>query len=127
MKSNADLAEDWLRKAESDLAAADACIDAAKALDAACFHSQQAAEKSLKAWLILRGEPFPRTHNLIELTELCAEQQPRFNELLDDATALNPYAVTGRYAAEFWPSVDEARTAREQAQRIYDFVKSHWS
>ena len=28
------------------------------------FHIQQAAEKSLKAWLALLGEVYPLTHNL---------------------------------------------------------------
>jgi len=34
------------------------------AFDAACFHAQQIAEKSLKAFLAYRGVPFPYTHNL---------------------------------------------------------------
>jgi HEPN domain-containing protein len=127
MKNNANVAQDWLKKAESDFANADLCISNAKALDTACFHCQQTAEKSLKAWLILRGETFPRTHDLIALVELCAESQPKFNQLSTDADSLNPYAVTGRYAEDFWPSIDEAQTALEQARRIYEFVKAHWT
>ena len=127
MKNNGDVAEGWLRKAESDLDAAEACIDSAKGLDAACFHCQQAAEKSLKAWLVAHDEDFPLTHNLTKLVALCAAREPRFNELTDDATVLIPFAVKGRYVADFWPSVDEARTALEQARRIYQFVRDHWS
>src|SRR5207247_5228499 len=52
MKNNGDLGQEWLKKAESDFATVELCIDNAIGLDAACFHSQQAAEKSLKAWLI---------------------------------------------------------------------------
>lgn len=33
----------------------------------ACWHAQQAAEKALKAALLLRGTAVPRTHNLVAL------------------------------------------------------------
>ncbi|MFA5343953.1 MAG: HEPN domain-containing protein [Kiritimatiellia bacterium] len=40
---------DERRKGDSDLANARMCVDAGRALDTACFHAQQAAEKYLKA------------------------------------------------------------------------------
>lgn len=43
MKSRNDLVRARLRKAESDLASARLCLSAGEGLDAACFHSQQAA------------------------------------------------------------------------------------
>lgn len=58
MKTPADLAKGWLLKAASDLAAARACVAGAVALDVACFHCQQAAEKSVKAFLIFHGWHF---------------------------------------------------------------------
>jgi HEPN domain-containing protein len=36
------------------------------------FHAQQAAEKSIKAWLSLIGRSYPRTHDLGALLELLA-------------------------------------------------------
>ncbi len=45
MKEKADLVEGWRKKAESDLIAVDATIEAG-AFDAACFHAQQAATSS---------------------------------------------------------------------------------
>ena len=45
MKTKADLVRGWLRKADSDLTTAEMCLDAGRALDTACFHAQQAAEK----------------------------------------------------------------------------------
>jgi HEPN domain-containing protein len=50
MKEKADLTAGWLRKAASDMMAAEAAQNAG-APDAACFHAQQAAEKYLKAFL----------------------------------------------------------------------------
>ena len=55
MKERADLVRGWLRKAASDAVAMDASLNAG-ALDAACFHAQQTAEKYLKAFLIHAGK-----------------------------------------------------------------------
>ena len=38
------------------------------------FHVQQAAEKSLKAWLALLGKVYPLTHNLEALLDLLADR-----------------------------------------------------
>lgn len=70
MNGNREAAEGWLRKAESDLANAELCITAGTALDTACFHCQQAAEKALKAWLMAHDQPFPFRHDLEELIPL---------------------------------------------------------
>lgn len=64
MKTKADVIHGWLRKADSDMAALRLCIANAKALDAACFHAQQAAEKALKAYLTSIAVQFPFVHNL---------------------------------------------------------------
>ena len=126
MNGNADAARGWLRKAESDLAAAEVCIKSDTALDAACFHCQQAAEKSLKAWLVNENEPFPLIHDLTNLLTLCSVRHPAFNQLLEDAASLNPFAIEMRYDAEFWPNSEEAADAFSQAQRVCDFVRKHW-
>lgn len=42
MKNHEDLAHGWWRKGDSDLANAQMCLDAGRALDTACFHAQQA-------------------------------------------------------------------------------------
>lgn len=57
----------------------------------------------------------------------CAAREPRFNELLDDAAALTPFAITLRYDLEFWPRSDGVRKALQQARRIYRFVRDHWT
>lgn len=125
MKSNGDVAQRWLKRAESDFAAAELLANNATALEGACFHCQQTAEKALKGWLIAHDTLFEKAHELEQLIELCASIEPGFKALAADAKALTPYAVKLRYDSQFWPSLDEARAALEQARRIYDFVKSH--
>jgi HEPN domain-containing protein len=127
MKNNADLAQKWLKMADAEFAAAEALMEAGVALAGVCFHCQQAAEKSIKAWLMTHNVEAPKTHKLKQLVELSIQAEPRFSEFLAEAEALTPYAVERRYDADFWPSIDEARAALEQARRIYDFVKGHWT
>jgi HEPN domain-containing protein len=55
------------------------------------FQAQQALEKLLKAQLVLRDQPAPRTHELLDLALLLNEQLPE--ELLQ----LQVFAVEARY------------------------------
>lgn len=126
MKGNGDIAQRWLKRAESDFAAAELLVNNVTALEAMGFHCQQAAEKSLKGLLIVHDIQPPKTHWFDELIDLCAQKEPGFKQFIAEAKALTPFAVKLRYDTQFWPSVDEGRTALEQARRIYDFVKSHW-
>ncbi len=117
MKESADLVAGWLKKAESDLLAAEATLNAA-AFDAACFHAQQAAEKSLKAFLCNTGGDFPHTHNLAKLVEACRQADPSFADLRSVVEPLTPYAVELRYDQEFWPTETIATQARELATQV---------
>ncbi|HEX6383925.1 MAG TPA: HEPN domain-containing protein [Anaerolineae bacterium] len=63
-------------KADSDLQTARLLIDSSGPYDTACFHSQQAIEKLLKALLIFHEQPIPRMHDLEELQQLILALQP---------------------------------------------------
>jgi len=55
----------WLIKGESDLKSAKILLDAADVLtDIVCFHSQQAVEKYLKAFLTDKDVRFEKIHDL---------------------------------------------------------------
>ena len=121
MKNRLDLVRGWLRKAESGRIALNASLEAG-ALDAACFHAQQAAEKYLKAFLTHAGLDFPPTHNLSKLVELAAGLDPTFRSLLSIVEPLTPYAVQLRYDHEFWPSREVAEEAKSLAEKVRDFI-----
>jgi len=55
------------------------------------FQSQQALEKLLKAELVLRDQPAPRTHELLDLALLLNEQLP------ETLQKLPVFAVEARY------------------------------
>lgn len=114
MKERRDLVVGWLRKAQSDLVALDASA-AAGAYDAASFHAQQAAEKTLKAYLANAGVNFPFTHNLSRLVGLCTALDSSFVSLLPVVEPFTPLAVGLRYDADFWPSEQDTQDARSLA------------
>lgn len=123
-----DSTQRWLIKASHDLVGArKSSQDDDVSLDVAVYHCQQAAEKSLKAFLFFHSEPIQKTHNLAVLVPLCANIALGFNALKADATLLNPLAIMFRYPDDHVPmnptraQFDEAFAA---AQRIYDFVLS---
>ncbi len=121
MNAPADLARGWLLKAASDLRAAKACA-AAGSPDVACFHCQQTAEKSLKAYLIFHEVGFPFSHDLGRLIALCEKNDSSFHSLAAEAVSLNPYAVDMRYDAEFWPTQEEVAEEMAKAEKINRFV-----
>ena len=121
MKELRDAVAGWLRKAYSDLLALDASAEVG-ALDAACFHAQQSAEKHLKAYLVYADIEFPFTHNLTRLAEICAGQDESFRELIAVAEPLTPFAVEARYDSDFWPSEEDTAQARTSALKVRQFI-----
>jgi HEPN domain-containing protein len=122
MKGDKDVAHGWLRKADSDLANAKLCLAAGEALDTACFHCQQAAEKALKAYLIAKNVEFPHIHDLKRLLDHCSRIDPSFDALTAAALCLNPFAVATRYDDAFWPETEEVQNALELAMNVQRFV-----
>jgi len=123
MKQRRDLVRAWLSKADSDLKAAELALQAETALDTACFHAQQAAEKYLKAYLTFHAIEFPLTHNLNALINLCASRDGAFGTLHGLGSILTPYAVELRYDTEFWPALGTALEAYAAAREVRSFVR----
>jgi HEPN domain-containing protein len=114
----------WLRRARSDLLSARILVEHSPlVLGPAAFHCQQAAEKSLKAFLVWRSVPFERVHSLVYLIDLCETQEPAFAALREETENLTPYAVEIRYPGDA-PEVtlDETRTAVAAAEAVWQFV-----
>ena len=121
MKEKADLVKGWLRKASSDLVAMEASRQAG-ALDACCFHAQQAVEKLLKAFLVYHDVDFPFTHNLARLLKLATDADAACRALEEAARTLTPYAVELRYDHEFWPDSASAEEACSLAGNSWDLL-----
>jgi HEPN domain-containing protein len=122
MQNRIDLVKGQLRKSESDLKNANLCLRAGDALDTACFHSQQAAERVLKAFLTFMDVDYPHIHNLEKLLEMCAQYDEKFVALKPLGQKLTPYAVELRYDDQFWPAIETVRAAISAAETICTFV-----
>lgn len=103
---------DWLRHARSDLALAKVTATEHVLRETLCFHAQQAAEKSLKAVLILRGIPFPKTHNLAVLLDVLPDTLQGRDDIAE-SLSLTQYAVDTRY-----PGTEEPIGDAEYAEAI---------
>jgi len=121
-----ELVRSWLTKAASDLRSARILSKAEEPpLDAAIYHCQQTAEKAVKAFLVSRSVAPERTHDVRKLAVQASELEAGFNQLIDSAAVLTPYAWEFRYPddlAETYPRPEEFEEAARHAQAIYDFV-----
>jgi HEPN domain-containing protein len=93
------ITREWIDKAEADWSSAGLLFRARKRpdYDGACFHTQQCAEKYLKARLVEAGIYFSKTHNLIVLHTLALTVEPSWALLQQHLRTLNVYAIDYRY------------------------------
>jgi HEPN domain-containing protein len=114
----------WLERARQDLRAAEVDLDAGPPLlgDAA-FHSQQAVEKALKAFLTRHDHLFRATHDIGELALASLEHEPSLEPLLRDSAPLTEYAWRFRYPGEvFEPERREVEDAYRLARRVVEEI-----
>jgi len=117
--------EHWLIKAGRDLRSAQNDYrDSPPITDTVCYHSQQAAEKSLKAILAFHRQEIPKVHFLPLLLDTCANYHPAILRFHEAAKRLAEYATSTRYPDD-WREipVEEALEALGNATEIYDFVR----
>ena len=101
----------WLRFAEDDLASAQLHVATAKILpNQACYHAQQAAEKALKAVLILRDQRFPKSHDLVALAALLPKSDATLVEHVD-LPSLTAWVVAARYPTDLPEATEPAAVA----------------
>jgi len=117
-------AREWLTRADQDLQAAERLLQTPPLSAIAAYHTQQAGEKALKAFLAAHNPPFRSTHNLLELLQACLALDPTFGPFTSAAQTLTPYATRFRYPGG--PSVlpvTEAEEALDLAEDLVRFVR----
>lgn len=124
MESNDQIASESLISAEHDLSAArDLANTPGGLFHIGAYVCQQAAEKSLKAFLAFSGQEIPRTRDLRELLELAAKSHDGFRGLAGDAELLHNCGTalegTGLRAES---DHEKILRSREAAKHIFDFV-----
>lgn len=122
-------AEKWLKFAEDDLLSAEVLLREG-IFNMACFHCQQAVEKSLKAFLRRHTSKIPYIHILEELCERCVKIDPGFSNFMDDCIALDIFYQPTRYPeapagslSEGLPDQSQAEEALQKAKTVFEFVQ----
>ena len=122
--SEANDAQEWVDYAEEDLTLAKSALRRNKPLTiGSCFHSQQCAEKYLKAILVAQDVAFPKTHDLLILNTLCTDSGILTGFTKEDLGRLSGYAVRTRYPGN-QPAPEEAKEALEIAITIRRFARA---
>ncbi len=115
----------WVQKAEEDFQIALILNRRKKKLAGGiCFHAQQSAEKYLKAFLVQERLAFPKTHDLLQLLQLCQKRNVLLQALHPLLETLNAYSVIPRYPGEE-PTIEEAKKAVKIAKEVRQMLRQH--
>lgn len=120
------LVQGWLIKAQHDLATARKLADDPyPLLDTAIYHCQQAAEKAVKGFLAFRDQAVVKTHDVRFLVNQALSLEPGFEDCLEAAESVTPYATAYRYPDEVLePDDEEFEMAKKAAMDLVAFVLS---
>lgn len=125
---NREESERWMRQADRDLAAARSNAGSGYH-EWACFLSQQAAEKALKAFLYGQGERAVIGHSILKLLRRASAYDPSFGSL-KDAKRLDEVYIPSRYPngleeatpGEFY-GAEDAQECISLAERVISHVR----
>mgnify|MGYP000081973597 CR=1 FL=1 len=112
----------WLEFALDDLDSSEIMYNAGK-YNMVCFFAHQAAEKALKAFLVSRKQNPPRTHNIVDLVNLCAAYNASFSEILPKARILNQFYIPTGYPTALPGSLASGMPDNNTAERAISFAK----
>lgn len=121
MNDKQRLIDEWIAVANEDKKAATILLQNESGLNRTiAYHSQQYAEKMIKALLLKYDIVIKRTHNIDELLYLMNNKINITDELLDWASQLSGYAVEIRYPTGFEPTDAEAQNAYDISLKLID-------
>lgn len=129
MKKN-DFSSDvktWLEFALYDLKSAKWQFEG-KIYTSACYASQQAAEKTLKALILANGKIIPKIHSLDRLMSMLKEIKIDISEIEAEARELDKYYITTRYPGQYGGpeglyNENDAQKAIAAADKVLKFVQ----
>lgn len=115
---------EWLNRARSNLAMAKNRVPGAY-LEDLCFEAQQAAEKAIKAVLIMRHVNYPHVHDLGRLLGILEETGEEIPGHVARSKELTTFAVDARYPGFEEPvDVEEYRNVVETAESVIRWAES---
>ena len=91
-------------------------------VESICNNCQQSAEKYLKGYLFINNIEPPKTHNLVDLLDMCTNIQLGFSTFERKCDFLTNFAVMPRYPNDLQITENDAKTAIRFAEEIKEFV-----
>lgn len=117
MRKESRLPDDWFEKARKDLRRVEVLL-ADDDVEGAGFHLQQAAEKYLKGYLLGKGWPFKRIHDLEVLLNEAITHDDRFQNYLDVCIMVREFYVEERY-----PFIGSPPPPRHELEKALDAIR----
>jgi len=122
MNEKIEIVKQWIEKADHDLGTAQVTyLYLPTFRDTIAFHCQQASEKYLKSFLLFLDIPFKRQHSLNYLLGLLSTQITISQELYENASELEDFAVEIRYPDS---SIDLTDDEIQHAFTIVKLIRS---
>ena len=117
---------DWVAYAEEDFDVAKILLKKSRPLiSPSCFHSQQCAEKYLKAMLIYKNVEFPKTQDLLALETFCNNAGILTKFAQDGLDKLSDYTAHAYEPPDFQITSEDAREALEIATEVRRFARTY--
>src|SRR5262245_44856046 len=113
----------WIVFAQRDVQAADV-LQRNGIYAESCFHSQQATEKALKAFLLYHGQTPPRIHDLLDLLTRCLTLDATLSAFQAECTTLNQYYALTRYPDVAAAIAPTGLPGQIEAQRALDYARA---
>ncbi|KKQ18681.1 MAG: HEPN domain protein [Berkelbacteria bacterium GW2011_GWA1_36_9] len=116
---------DWFKKAQDDLKIVQIVLKEKAPYWVACFHAQQAVEKSLKAAQIYFLNDFQKEHDLVLLLSSLKEKI-KIESIYSECLKLSGFYVTTRYPGikELEITLKDAVVAEKAAEKVINFIKN---
>ena len=115
---------DWYDKAKKDMRGAEILFESEADNSLVAFHCQQAIEKMLKGYILMRTKELLEGHSLIFLIRRAARFDEDIIKFKKDCAFVNQFYIETRYPADIPDEVDEYEvkecldTAREVLSHI---------
>lgn len=125
MNRNKEIYIEWLSSAEEDLLVTETLLKySPNLMSAIAFHAEQAAEKTIKAYLIKLDIKLIKTHDFDKLLTVIEDREEFSARLYDLVQIFDKFNVEVRYPDnESIPTKDELLEMIENAKEIYSFFK----
>jgi hypothetical protein len=121
MRDSQAEAERWFKQARADLEVVDTLVSAGH-YAASCFHSQQAAEKALKAVLYAEGARVVLGHSVRDLARQCAQVDKGFAGLAAEGALLDQFSSQLAIPTDFHHRRRPVRCIRRLRHKWLDWL-----